>query len=252
MPHIAAKIAGKENESEEVTTFTFDIGMPNASPGQFLMLWLPGFDEKPYSVAGISPLVVCASARGPFGEMLCRKKIGDIVFVRGPYGKGFEARGKNALLVGGGYGFAPLRFLALLLKKKGIAATAICGAKGKMLPMEGAECRTTFTTDDGSEGIAGNVLVAMEKLFEKEKFDIVYTCGPEKMMGAVARLAKKRGAGCQLLLERHIKCGIGICGHCCVGDKLVCCDGPVFGMEILENPEFGKAQQGKSGKVERL
>ena len=252
MQHISAKIVKKEKETDAVTSFTLDAEMPNASPGQFVMLWLPGFDEKPYSVAGVSPLEICVAATGPFGKMLCGKKIGDTVMARGPYGKGFEARGKNALLVGSGYGFAPLRFLALLLKKKGIAATAICGAAGRGLLMKEAECRTIFATEDGSFGVEGSALDAMKKLFEKEKFDVVYTCGPEGMMGGVARLAKKHGATCQLLLERHIKCGMGICGHCCVGEKLVCCDGPVFGLEMLENPDFGKSTRGKTGKVEGL
>lgn len=250
MQHIPAKIMKKEKESSEVTSFTLDADLPNASPGQFVMLWLPGFDEKPYSVAGISPLTICAAAAGPFSKMLCGKKEGDIVMVRGPYGRGFEPKQGNALLVGGGYGFAPLRFLARALKKKGATATAICGARGKGHLMKEADCKTVYATEDGSRGLKGTALDAMKKAIGQEKFDVVYTCGPEKMMGAVARLAKKHGADCQLLLERHIKCGMGICGHCCVGDRLVCCDGPRFGYEILGNPDFEKSKRGKSGRVE--
>ena len=247
-----AKITGVEKENDIVKTFTLDAALEKAEPGQFLMLWLPGFDEKPYSIAGVSPLKITVGARGPFSEKLCSMKKGDRIWMRGPYGRGFELKGKSILLVGGGYGFAPLRYLASEAKKKKIAAKAICGARAKGLLMLPAPCETVFTTDDGSEGRKGNVLVAMEELMQKEKFDIVYTCGPEKMMGAVARLAKKKGADCQLLLERYMKCGIGVCGHCACGDRLVCFDGPRFGFEILDNPEFEKVWRDKAGRKQKL
>jgi dihydroorotate dehydrogenase electron transfer subunit len=115
--------------------------------------------------------------------------------------------------------------------------------------MKPASCKTIFTTDDGTGGIKGNVLAGMEQAFSKAAFDLVYTCGPEKMMGAVARLAKKHGADCQLLLERHMKCGIGVCGHCCMGEKVVCFDGPMFRFdEIKDNPEFEKVWRDQAGR----
>jgi len=245
-------VAKAEKENDIVTTLTFDIGLPGAQPGQFVMLWLPGMDEKPYGVAGISPLRISVGARGPFSNKLAAMKKGERVWVRGPYGKGFELKGKRILLVGGGYGFGPLRFLAEVAKKKKIAAVAICGARNKGLLMGPAVCKTIFTTDDGSEGIKGNVMVAMKQEMENSKFDTVYTCGPERMMSAVAYAAKDAGADCQLLLERYMKCGIGICGHCCIGEKLVCMDGPMFGLEILKNPEFCKVWRTKTGKREQI
>ena len=161
--HTVAKITGVEKENEIVTTFTLDAKLETeATPGQFVMLWLPGFDEKPYSVAGVSPLTISVGARGPFSKKLCSMKKGGRIWVRGPYGRGFELKGKSILLVGGGYGFAPLRYLASEAKKKKIAAKAICGARAKGLLMLPAPCETVFTTDDGSEGRKGNVLVAME------------------------------------------------------------------------------------------
>ncbi len=250
--HQTAIVARAEKENDIVTTLTFDIALDNAQPGQFVMLWLPGFDEKPYGVAGISPLRISVGARGPFSKKLAAMKKGGKVWLRGPYGHGFSLKGKKALLVGGGYGFGPLRFLAEEAKKKKISATAICGARSKGLLMKEASCKTIFTTDDGSFGTKGNVLVAMKELLAKEKFDIVYTCGPERMMSAVAYAARAARADCQLLLERYMKCGIGICGHCCCGDKLVCIDGPAFGLEILDNPEFCKVWRTKTGKREPI
>lgn len=246
-----AKITKVEKENSIVSTLTLDIKLPDASPGQFLMLWLPASqEEKPYSIAGVSPLTISAGARGPFSEKLCSLKKGDRIWFRGPYGRGFELPKKGSiLLVGGGYGFAPLRFLAQEARKKGISATAVCGARNKSLLMKPAMCKTIFTTDDGSSGIKGNVLAGMEEAFRSGKFASVYTCGPEKMMGAVAREAKKHGVPCQLLLERYMKCGIGICGHCCCGDRLVCFDGPMFRFEELSgNPDFEKFSRDQTGK----
>ncbi|MFA4983001.1 MAG: dihydroorotate dehydrogenase electron transfer subunit [Candidatus Micrarchaeia archaeon] len=246
-----AKITASAKENDIVTTLQLEpeAALPSSPyPGQFFMLWLPGFDEKPYSAAGVSPISISVGARGPFSKRLAGLKKGDSLWLRGPYGKGFELKGKRILLIGGGYGFAPLRFLASEAKKKGISATAICGARSASLLMKPAACKTVFTTDDGSQGMKGNVLAAAEELFKKEKFDAVYTCGPERMMGSVARLAKENGADCRLLLERYMKCGIGVCGHCCCGEKLVCFDGPCFGPEILENPDFEKFRRDKCGK----
>ncbi|HIH19421.1 TPA: dihydroorotate dehydrogenase electron transfer subunit [Candidatus Micrarchaeota archaeon] len=246
LPQVAT-VAKAEKENSTVTTLTLNISLPRAIPGQFVMAWLPGFDEKPLSLAGASPVKISVGERGPFSSRLCGLKKGGKLWVRGPYGRGFELEGKKILLVGGGYGFAPLRFLADQARKKKITATAICGARSKSLLMAPASCKTLFTTDDGSAGIKGNVLAAMEGLFAREKFDTVYTCGPERMMGSVARLAKKKKADCQLLLERYMKCGIGVCGHCACGDRLVCFDGPRFGYEMLSNPEFERVWRDKAG-----
>jgi len=251
--HKVATITKAEKENGQVTTFTFDLPLKNAEPGQFVMLWLPGFDEKPYSLAGVSPLTISVGARGEFSKKLSEMKKGEKVWLRGPYGRGFKLAGKSALLVGGGYGFAPLRFLASAAKKKKIRTSAVCGARSKGLLMKQASCKTLFTTDDGSFGMRGNVLEGMKQLFAKEKFTTVYTCGPEKMMAAVAREAEKHGAACQLLTERYMKCGIGICGHCCMGEKLVCIDGPMFTYaELQDNPEFEKVWRDRAGRKVQL
>ncbi|MEM4348203.1 MAG: dihydroorotate dehydrogenase electron transfer subunit [Candidatus Anstonellaceae archaeon] len=245
-----AKIVKVEKENENVVTLTLDISFPDAVPGQFIMVWLPSAeDEKPYSLAGCRPVQITVGMRGPFSKALCSLTPGDYLWIRGPYGRGFELQGKKILLVGGGYGFAPLRFLAKEAKKKKIRAVAVCGARSKALLLKPASCRTIFTTDDGSAGIKGNVLEGIKEALRFSSFDVVYTCGPEKMMEAVALQSEKLGMPAQLLLERYMKCGIGICGHCCCGDKIVCFDGPMFWFsELKSNPDFGKFWRDKSGK----
>ncbi|MEM4554717.1 MAG: dihydroorotate dehydrogenase electron transfer subunit [Candidatus Anstonellaceae archaeon] len=245
-----AKIVKVEKENPSVVTLTLSTSFPHAAPGQFLMVWLPSAgDEKPYSLSGATPAQITVGMCGPFSRALGSLKKGDYIWVRGPYGRGFELEGKRILLVGGGYGFAPLRFLANEAKKRKIQTVAVCGARSKDLLLKPASCKTIFTTDDGSAGIKGNVLEGMKKAFAQSSFDVVYTCGPEKMMQAVAEESEKQGVPAQLLLERYMKCGIGICGHCCCGDKLVCWDGPMFWFsELKSNLDFGKFWRDKSGK----
>jgi len=89
----------------------------------------------------------------------------------------------------------------------------------------------------------------MEKLMKEKKYDCVYSCGPEKMMKAVALCAKKHGVQSQLLVERYMKCGFGVCGHCAMGGFIVCADGPMIdGEEALANPEFGLFHRDRAGR----
>src|SRR3989344_8589584 len=154
--HQITTVKKVETENDIVKTFTFDVSFPSAAPGQFVMAWLPGFEEeKPFSLAGNSPLKLSVGARGAFSKSFCGLKVGSKVWIRGPYGRGFGLKGQKILLVGGGYGFAPLRYLANEARKKKISAIAICGARMKSLLMKPAACKTIFTTDDGSSGIKG-------------------------------------------------------------------------------------------------
>jgi hypothetical protein len=108
-----AKVINSERENDIVTLLTLDLNMPNAKPGQFVMAWVVGMDEKPISIAETKPsLQLAVAAVGPCSKKLAEAKIGETIFVRGPLGKPFSPIGKRWVLVGGGYGFAPLRFLA--------------------------------------------------------------------------------------------------------------------------------------------
>ena len=106
-----------------------------------------------------------------------------------------------------------------------------------------------IATDDGSRGFAGFAPALAEKLVDREKFDQILTCGPERMMKAVVDLAKKREIPVQASVERYMKCGIGICDACSLDDQLVCLDGPIFTAEQLARfEEFGKFRRDKSGR----
>ncbi|MFN3910355.1 MAG: dihydroorotate dehydrogenase electron transfer subunit, partial [Candidatus Anstonellaceae archaeon] len=210
------KIIEKKQETKNVFYFTFDSAL-KAKPGQFVMVWLPELEEKPFSIASDSPFELAIAQVGKTSASLCSKNIGEEIFLRGPYGKGYKMIGKKWLVVGGGYGFAPLRFLIKEGVKKGVDIDCVIGAKSKEYLMEAPKeknIKTIFTTDDGSYGLKGTVVVALKQLLEKKDYDCIYSCGPEKMLKAVALLASENSIPSQISVERYYKCGFGICGHC--------------------------------------
>ena len=248
------KVIRVESENSLVSLLTLDMQMPHAQPGQFVMVWSPGQDEKPMSIAETKPSLQLAIAKaGPCSKKLAESKPGEFLWVRGPLGKPFWPVGKKWLLIGGGYGFAPLRFLARVGMENGAQVETICGARTKdllMKPLAGIG-KSHITTDDGSAGVKGNVLVALEPLLadKKSKFDCVYSCGPENMMKGVAQLCKAHGVKSQLSVERYMKCGFGVCGHCAMGGWLSCIDGPsIDGEEALANSEFGTVHVDRAGR----
>ena len=91
----------------------------------------------------------------------------------------------------------------------------------------------------------------MNELCQETKFDAVYTCGPELMMAKVVEIATSKEMYVQASLERMMKCGVGICGSCCVNDDLVCKDGTIFdGPHLLSKSEFGHSHRTKAGILE--
>ena len=238
-----------------------------AAPGQFVMMWLAGVDEKPMGIASSDSeqgkLLFAVAKIGKATTALHKLKEGDLLGIRGPYGKGFNIRGKKIAIIGGGTGIAPSRFLVEKALEKGLDVTLFHGA---MTANELAfyqyfkdlsETNQIFhyqpSTNDGTLGFSGFSTECWEaSLKEKEDFDQVYTCGPELMMFKVWQLAKEHQmplAAC--LGDRYFKCAIGLCGQCTVdptGMRL-CIDGPVFNQDQLEKMEdFGKFARDKFGR----
>jgi len=211
--------------ARDVKAFRFDKKL-DFTPGQFVMVWLPGVGEKPFSLAWEDFIVV--KRVGPFTNRLFELKEGDYIWIRGPYGRGFEPKGEKTALVGGGIGIPPLYAFAKRNRGKFEKITLIYGARSKdelaLMDVENYVDEVIITTDDGSAGIKGfptDVLVE-----RKGDFDQVYACGPEPMLKAVLRVMNYENV--QVSAERYMKCGIGVCGSCNLGKYLVCRDGPVF------------------------
>lgn len=235
-----------------------------ASPGQFVMAWIPGVSENPFSVAGMHPLRLTVKNRGDFTEALFRKGGGDKVFIRGPYGNHFTSFidmcnwDYDIYYIAGGYGAVPLLHLARwyggLRDKKGISA--LLGAKTRedvILNEAFSEFSgdVRIATEDGSYGRKGLVTDLMEEIPEES---YLFACGPDRMLLAVAEKASESLPEKNIVLsaERYMKCGQGICRCCEIKDSdgnglSVCQDGPVFTYSQLRGGDLGKYHREKSG-----
>jgi len=226
-------------------------------PGQFVHI-LCGEDKvlrRPISVCdidgGLVKLVI--ELKGGGTEWLSTRKLGDTIDVLGPLGRGFPkmSAGQRVLLVGGGFGAAPLLLAANRLTESGCAVFAVLGfansAKAMLLPEFGAVCAVSggsakVTTDDGSLGHTGFVTELMQSDFgatAANAIDAVFACGPRPMLNGVIRRSAELGVPAYVSLEERMACGIGTCLTCvCAangGFSRVCRDGPVFEARELEN-----------------
>lgn len=255
-PVRTAKVRKTIEENYRVRTIETDCDMPQALPGQFLMVWVPGEGEKPMSIGNSNPLTICVANVGAVSDALHKLKAGDLLSFRGPFGKPFNIPegAKRILVIGGGYGVVPMYFLSKVARENGIEALAVIGARtAKDLIWEKqlfTVCKEVFvTTDDGTRGKQGNVMAEATALIGGKKIDAVYACGPERMMEAVAKLCVAQKVPCEVSVERYMKCGVGVCGSCAIDGKLCCVDGPVFSAEeALLFSEFGKSHRDATGR----
>lgn len=259
MPRVV-KILAIQDENPFVRTFTLDCSV-GAQPGQFVMLWIPRLDEKPFSVAFDDghTLQLSVAKVGTFTEELFNKKVGDQVGVRGPYGKSFFYNpGEHLAVVGGGYGAAPLYFLAHQAVNLGCSVEFVVGARSdqhllftdRVTQLPGATLHVA--TDDGSSGFKGyNAELLRALLKDGMKLDRILTVGPELMMKAVSDMALEYDIECQVSMERYIKCGFGMCGQCVVDDSGMptCMEGPVMDHHLArKQAEFGNYHRDKVGR----
>lgn len=249
-------------ENYRTVSLVFANKLGTILPGQFVMLWLPGVNEKPVSVgyADADQILLTVSAVGPWSEAVQRVAVGDRLGLRGPFGTAFRLpttvpAGQKLVGVGGGFGVAPLHFLAHAARAAGLPLTVIVGARNEaelLYRQRLAEvAEVNVTTDDGSVGQKGFTTAALAELLTAQKVAGIFSCGPEVMMQRVGQMAADAGVPCQLSLERYMKCGFGICGSCCLdgSGRRVCVDGPVVtAAEALAEAEFGHYHRSGSGQ----
>jgi len=246
------------NESLTVKTFSFhDKLCEKATPGQFVMVWIPGVDEVPMSLSAIED-DHCSFTVAKIGEAtkaLHKMREGDLVGIRGPFGKGFSYAKGEVLIVGGGIGLSPLAVLAENLSTLGTNVTFLLGARtrSELLFLDRVNrisANVLATTDDGSYGFKGLATEPAEKMLAENRFDMVYACGPESMMVKMLSLAEKYNTPLQMSLERLMRCAVGLCGSCVIGIYRVCKDGPVFTGRQLEGVkgEFGGFRRDFNGR----
>jgi len=214
-----------------------------AKPGQFVMVRCGEGVEyqlrRPLSIHRLNgdklDLLFNVWEDGKGTEWLSRRQAGDKLDLLGPLGNGFiiHPESKNLLLIAGGIGIAPLRFLADEAINRGLSVTLLYGTPGqhryntKDLP---AEIELVTVTEDGSIGRKGLVTDVLPE-FAKEA-DQVFACGPLAMYRAMAIMPELRKKPVQISLEVRMGCGLGICYGCTVktssGLRQVCRDGPIF------------------------
>jgi dihydroorotate dehydrogenase electron transfer subunit len=240
------KIKNVRQENTGNKTFILD-GSLAALPGQFVMAWLPGMQDKPLSLANADPLSLTVAAVGPFSQALHALTPGDTIWLRGPMGQGYtlpQSAEGHLLLIGGGYGVAPLHYLAQTAITRGFEVSVIIGARQKsdLLLTDAFEAlgvAVWLTTEDGSAGIKGVVTDAIPAILNSEASlpVITYACGPTGMLKAVAATCEPLEIPVQISWEAHMRCGIGLCGSCEVGQGwLTCLDGPVFPFDPEQTP----------------
>jgi dihydroorotate dehydrogenase electron transfer subunit len=235
-----ARVRDVTVENYRTRTIRLDVGI-DAEPGQFAMVWLPGLDEKPFSLLDDEPLSFTVAAVGPFSRAVHRLAPGDAAWFRAPYGRGFRRAGDDHLLVGGGYGVAPLLFLARRLRANGDRVRVVIGARTNddLLHIEAfraLDVELRLATEDGSAGTRGVVTDVVRPLVASEPPSAVYACGPHGMLAAVEALATEAGVAAQLSWEAYMRCGIGVCGSCEHRGLLLCVDGPVIGSVATRAP----------------
>jgi dihydroorotate dehydrogenase electron transfer subunit len=225
-----------------------------ARPGQFVNVGVEARGSllrRPFSIHRVSRQGPWAgtvdfvfSAHGPGTGWLGELGTHDVVSVVGPLGSSFRLprEGLSTLLVGGGYGTAPLFFLGELLTREGHRVDMIVGARTadrlfNTIEAKRMSASVRVTTDDGTAGIPGTVTDVLAQTVEDCGTQVVYACGPMPMLRAVAVMCADIGVACQVAVEEHMACGVGVCWTCvvpvagkdgAVRMKRSCLDGPVF------------------------
>ena len=252
-------------EAEGVSTFWLRFTDPEIqkryhfAPGQFNMLYLPGYGEAAISMSSnpeTMDRLLGHTIRhvGNVTKGITRLKVGDVVGIRGPFGNSWpmeEIKGRDVIIASGGIGLAPLRpaiYHILHNREKYGKVLLIYGArtpKDLLYPNEYETWRaagidvqiTVDRADETWDGQVGVVPMLFYRFRIEAQKSAVLTCGPEIMIrfviyeGLARRIPAER---IYVSLERNMKCGQGSCGHCQIGSYFICKDGPVFRFDALE------------------
>ena len=257
-----------ENEARDIKTFQVafcDEKVGEAfrfTCGQFAELSLWGFGECPIGIAS-SPMdreyvQFTVKRTGLVTTALHNREEGSTVGIRGPYGNGFPMQmmeGSNVVIVAGGFAFTTLRSLTNYIlhpdnRRRFGDLTVIYGARspGELIYKYDLEDwarrddiqlhATVDAGDEGWTGLVGYVPTILEQVAPSSQNAVAVVCGPPIMIRFSIPVLDRQGFPPSRILnslEMRMKCGIGKCGRCNIGDKYVCKDGPVFTLEELQN-----------------
>lgn len=262
MPFMA-EIEEVKRLTHNTNLYTINIELLNLSsqisewkPGQFFMVSVFGYGEVAISVTSLPEehLKFCIKKVGFVTSAIHSLKAGDKLGIRGPYGRGFPmevAKGRDVIIMAGGLGIAPLRALIHEILKNRERHKDVFLLYGSKTPSDilykdelsswAGHISVHLTVDSKDEVWKGKVGVVTELLREIDtdfQNSSAYICGPPVMIEAGMKALTNRGMPSERLittLEAHMKCGVGKCGHCYMGAKYICTDGPVFtGAELKD------------------
>ncbi len=258
------RVASRTAETHDTATLTLqpvsDSVERRFAPGQFMMLYAHGVGEVAVSVSGDptpegATLVHTIRSVGAVSRALHDAPVGTVVGVRGPFGRGWEMHagaGGDLVVVAGGVGLAPLRpavFAALGARDRFRRLTLVVGARTPTNILFRSDLSAWKARDDitveltidqpvsGWTGAVGFVTEALQRIDVDPARTTALLCGPEPMMRFCARALTARGVPAgdiQVSLERNMQCGTGLCGHCQLGELLLCRDGPVVDYTLAE------------------
>lgn len=277
------------NEANKVKTFYLRNSRiaQKSRPGNFVLVWVPlpadttedniakldylePLDQIPMSVSFADPsngiFGITVKELGRTTSELHKYERGRYLGIIGPLGNAFSTDASTCILVGGGIGAAPLRFLASELSKKRKKLLGFMGFKTKNELLFVEEMTKIFdelviTTDDGSFGKKAFASEALAEYLENygnrdladPSSTMLYCCGPEMMIKGIFSLCEHFGILVEASLERYIHCGIGICGFCSIDGYRVCKEGPVFPSAKLKRlKDLGSFRRDRSGKRETI
>lgn len=270
-PFLPRPFAVRRHRQDTRDTYTLVLEPVDGAPmsfsaGQFTMMQAFGAGEVPISISGdpARPEVLEHTIRnvGAVTRALVRAGPGRRLGIRGPFGTGWEVssgRGGDVVLVAGGIGLAPLRPAVLELCADRASYGRVLLLYGARTPEDilfGDDLRrwsadhdidVQVTVDNGQHAWQGRVGLVTQ-LVERGGFDPLSTlalvCGPEVMMRYAAMALRARGVRpdrLRLSMERNMKCGVGLCGHCQLREYFLCVDGPVLTYDVLE-PLMARAE----------
>jgi NAD(P)H-flavin reductase/NAD-dependent dihydropyrimidine dehydrogenase PreA subunit len=252
---VTATVEAKTSETPDTTTLHVagvDPAITNGRPGQFVMVTRPGLPAVPISISRYRPdedaIELSIRAAGPATTTLTELALGSTIGLRGPLGRGWPmeaAEGRDLIVVAGGIGLSPLRpaIDAVLTDPERYRALRIYHGARTPVDRPHVDDQVAWSASgldvgvivDRADATWRGPVGVVTNLFDGARWDgreaVAFVCGPERMMQATVATLLDRGLRPERIfvsLERHMECGIGLCGHCQLGKFFVCRDGPVF------------------------
>ena len=250
------KVASIKKQTSNEYLLRFNVSI-NHDAGQFMQVSILGIGEAPMSICSYNKEYFEISVRnvGNVSSKICALKKGDILGIRGPYGRGYpmnKLEKNNVIIIGGGSGVAPVRGIIEYIKQNRnnfLDVNLFFGFRNQMNMLFASNYENWKKSDmdldiifsEKSEHLIYKKEGMITDLIKGNTFNsndkkIIFVCGPPIMIRFVCKKLIEKGFNYDQIFiseERHMKCGVGRCGHCMIGDKYCCTDGPVFRYDEL-------------------